>query len=444
MKIWNRSLFVLLALALIVGSFSQALAQEKAVSLHIDWVDTTQFPQITVLLSAWNADGLPLAGLKPGDFSLQEDGGNPIQPTTVQADPNAALAVGLVLDISTSMLGEPIDDAKAAAIRFLDRLNVGDFESDRAALIAFSDRLDPAPSNLNPNLELDFTNNLDPVIDLIATLESGGQTHLYNAAAKAVGLAEDEPVGRRAVLLLTDGRNEPAEVGDPEEAIRRAQEANIPFFVIGLGKEIDEPYLRRLATETGGLFRSAPSSSELGHLFTDMATLLKTQYTLTYESSLPTDGGMHELSVTLDTEAGSDTQTIEFGPVPLVVTETPTLTQTLAPTNTITLTPTVTNSPTLTNTATHTATLIPSLTPTATFTPTPTPTPIPTFVERITGSAMLWCPAVLLIAFVALLLFIFRRKPREKEKCAKCGYDVTNEPGACPQCGETRRLPEFK
>ena len=205
MKIRNRLLIILLVLALMLGSFSQALAQEKAVTLHIDWVevDSDAFPESTVLVSAWNADGLPLADLKPENFSLQEDGGDPFRPKTVQADPTIPLSVALVLDISESMFGDPIDDAQDAAVRFLDRLSAG----DRASLIAFSDRLDPDPGSISPNLELGFSDNLDPVFDLIETLDSYGQTHLYNAAAKAVKWTEGEPVGRRAVLLLTDGRN---------------------------------------------------------------------------------------------------------------------------------------------------------------------------------------------------------------------------------------------
>jgi len=347
MKILTRIILITFVLVIISQPLVNAMAQEKAVSLHIDWVDISEFPKITVLVSAWNADGLPLADLKPENFSLQEDDGELFLPKSVQADPTIPLSVALVLDISESMFGDPIDDAQDAAIRFLDRLSAG----DRASLIAFSDRLDPDPASLNPSLELDFSDNLDPVFDLIETLESYGQTHLYNAAAKAVKWTESEPIGRRAILLLTDGRNEPADVGDPEEAIHLAQEANIPFFIIGLGRDIDEPYLRRLAAETGGLFRSAPSSSELGHLFTDMAKLLKTQYTLTYESNLPTDGGEHELMVTLNTEAGTDNQVFTFE-TPYIVTKTPTLTPTITQTNTITLSPTVTNSPTLTSTST--------------------------------------------------------------------------------------------
>jgi hypothetical protein len=436
MKAHFRFTLVFVILLLVTQPLMAVAAQEKPVTLHIDWVDISNFPQVTVLVSAWNADGLPLAGLAPENFSLQEDDGETFHPATVQADPNVALSVGLVLDVSESMFGKPIEDAKAAATRFLDRLEPG----DRASLIAFSSTLDPNPTSLNPSLEIAFTDHLDPIFDLVASLQPWGQTHLFNAAAKAVGLANGEPEGRRAILLLTDGRNEPAELGDPDEGIHLAQEANIPIFVIGLGKDIDEPYLRRLATETGGLFRAAPSSSELGHLFTDMATLLKTQYTLTFESGLPFDGLVHTLNLTLDTTLGSDSQSIEFGPLPYI-SPTPTITQTSAPTETPSPTITTTPSPTPTNTATVT----PTVTPTATFTPTPTPTPIPTFIERVQGSVALWCPGVLLLGLIALLLIIFRRKPKQKEeKCAKCGFDMTGKPGACPQCGETRRLPKFK
>lgn len=436
MKTSFRFLLIWMVLLLTAQPLLGVAAQEKAVSLHIDWVDLSNFPQVTILVSAWNADGLPLAGLVSEEFSLQEEGGEAFQPATLQADANIPLSAGLVLDVSESMFGAPLEDAKAAATRFLDRLEPG----DRAALIAFSSSLDPNPANLNPNLEIAFTDNLDPIFDLITTLQPWGQTHLYNAAAKAVGLANGEPEGRRAILLLTDGRNEPADMGDPDEAIHLAQEANIPFFVIGLGKDIDEPYLRRLANETGGLFRAAPSSSELGHLFTDMATLLKTQYTLTYASRLPADGQMHELSVVLSTENGSDSQVISFGPLPYV-SPTPTSTQTNVPTKTPSPTATVTPSLTPTNTPTDT----PTVTPTATATSTPTPTPIPTFIERVQGSLSLWCPGIVLLGFVALLLIIFRRRPKRKEeKCAQCGFDMTGQPGACPQCGETRRLPKFK
>ena len=418
---------IILLFVLAILPFIAVSAQEQPISLHVDWVDTTEFPQVTVNLSAWGADGLPLADLRPDDFSLQEDGGAAFHPQVVEADPQAPLSVMLVLDISESMYGEPIDDAQDAATRFLDRLEPG----DRAALIAFSDQLDPDPQNLDPSLELGFTNDLGPAYDLIETLSADGQTHLFNAAAKAVTLTANEAEGHRAILLLTDGRNEPAETGNPDEAIQLAQDTNVPFFVIGLGNQIDEPYLRRLANETGGLFRAAPKSSELAELFTDMAALLKTQYRLTYESNLPGDGETHTLEVTLNAAGGTDSESIQFGPLP---SSSPTDTPTLTPTQP----PTLTFTPTLTSIFIATVPPPPTSTPTATA--TPTPKPVTTFFGQIVDSVSLWIPALLLLFLIALLLLIFRKKPRQREYCAKCGYDVTDEPSACPQCGETRRL----
>ena len=140
---------------------------------------------------------------------------------------------------------------------------------------------------------------------------------------KAVKLTTALPAGHRAILLLSDGQNQPPTQGDPQQAITLAQNANLPVFVIGLGNQIDEPYLLSLANGTGGLFRSTPKSSELASLFTDMASLLKTQYILTYPSSLPADGKSHTLKVTLNTAQGSASTSLGFGPLP-VAANTPT------------------------------------------------------------------------------------------------------------------------
>jgi hypothetical protein len=230
---------------------------------------------------------------------------------------------------------------------------------------------------------------------------------------KVVRMAAALPPGHRAILLLSDGRNEPANVGNPQEAVQLAHASNLPVFVIGLGNAIDEPYLRGLANGTGGLFRSAPKSSELANLFSDMAVLLKTQYLLTYTSSLPSDGGDHTLSVTLNTSAGSASAALGFGPLPLKPAPVPT------------------------QTIVATATSVP---------PLPTQTPIPPTTH--TGSFLenYWGWIVAAIVAIGLGLWLSLRKtnrPRpRKEVCAQCGYDLTGVSGACPQCGGMKRLPK--
>jgi VWFA-related protein len=407
----------LIVMALAVFPNVATLAQGNGLTLHLDQVDVTAYPQVTVHLGAWDANGLPPTGLSPSDFTLQVDSGQSFHPAGVQADSNAPLSVVLVLDISGSMDGQPLTDAKVAAARFLDRLS----KSDHAALIAFNHTLNPDPAQIDPQREMAFTADLAPMYDLITGLRAGGDTHLYDAVAKAVQMAAGQPAGHRAILLLSDGHNMPPTEGDPQQGIKLAQASNLPVFVIGLGNQIDEPYLRSLASSTGGLYRPAPKSSELASLFSDMATLLKTQYLLTYQSNLLADGKNHDLAVTLVTASGTASLTLNFGPLPGI---------TITPTYTPTFTPTIT----------------PTFTPTAMqiITPTFTPTPTPRGWKEIIRDNWGW----LLAALVAIGAAIWyaasrpRRPSPKKETCAQCGYDLTGIVGACPQCGGSRRLPK--
>ena len=53
---------------------------------------------------------------------------------------------------------------------------------------------------------------------------------------------------------------------------------------------------------------------------------------------------------------------------------------------------------------------------------------------------------IMLLLLVFVIIPFFRRRnvpPPAKEVCANCGYDMTNESGACPICKSTKRLPKM-
>jgi VWFA-related protein len=393
--------------------------QASSLTVFIEQADVTAYPAVTLQLSAWDAGGLPLADLKPEDFTLHEGDGSAFHPEKVTADTQAPLQVVLAIDISRSMSGQPLADARSAAARFLDRLG----PNDQAALLAFADSLDADPQKLDAKRELPLSRDRETQYNLVESLQAGGGTPLYNAAAKAVRMLQAQPAGHRAVLLLSDGVNDPPAVGDAQEAIRLAKEARVPVFVVGLGNQIDEPYLRRLASETGGLFRAAPKSSELARLFGDMATLLKTRYTLSYTSKVPGSGQSVLIKVQLASQGATVESQLPMGPLPVV---------TVAPTQPE-----------------------PTVAPTAA--PTVAPTQLaPTAVQAATAAAPAevapaaapfpwgW-PVAALLAIIVVVGVVVARRPRAKaEACAKCGFDLTGVTGACPQCGEIRRLPKRK
>jgi hypothetical protein len=77
--------FLLISLVLILNFFPifTVTAQGTGISLHLEQVDVTGYPAITVHLSAWDASGLPLARLAPENFTLQEDGRALFHPSTL-------------------------------------------------------------------------------------------------------------------------------------------------------------------------------------------------------------------------------------------------------------------------------------------------------------------------------------------------------------------------
>ncbi|MCU0484850.1 MAG: VWA domain-containing protein [Anaerolineales bacterium] len=421
MKLTNILLIAVLLTSLLPGAFAQA--QTEPLTLRPETVDSTAFPTVTVRFNAWDGAGLPLGGLDAAAITLQEDGGAPFHPDALTADTQAPLQVALVVDISGSMAGQPLEDARVAAARFLDRLS----PDDQAALIAFSSPV--LPDELDPVRELDFTKNLTPLYDRLEALGAGGGTALYDATAKAISLFVDQPAGHRAVVLLSDGRNDPPMQGDPEAPIRLAQENRVPVFVIGLGSLIDEPYLRRLASDTGGLYRAAPSSSELAQLFADMATLLKTQYHLSYTSRLPADGEEHTLKITLDVASSQALSEVVMGPLPLAPTAEPTLLPTPVPTA----------EPTASPTPEPEVVIIQPPEPTPLATALPPEEPSQANQPLLIGLA---AAGILLLGVAAWLVQRNKKKPKP-EACAKCGYDLTGKSGACPVCGSTRRLPKM-
>lgn len=422
-----------LLLTLLCLTLPSPLTAQSPLNLRLDNVDSTAFPNVEVALTVRDADGVPVYGLQAANFELTEDRqpqARPLSDLRTEVNPEIEVSVLLALDISGSMQGQPLSDAQQAATRFLDRLT----PSDRAALLAFADTVDLTPGQLNPQRERAFSPDKASLIDLIANLTAEGATPLYDAAFKAVRLTAQEPIGNRAVLLLTDGRDEDgaggagSAVANAESAIREANQANIPIFVIALGSEIDRSYLQRLALETGGTYQETPNSAELTTLFQNVADLLKQQYVLTYESALPADGQTHRLSVQVDLADRTASDEASFGPLPLNPASAPTATPEPTPQPLPTETPTATASPS----------------PTASPTPTEPP-PAPTLPPNNGDSTapqgqwlIFGLLAVLLIGLGGALL-AYQLGLGRTMYCRQCGYQL-DKPGACPQCGSTQRV----
>jgi len=213
----------------------------------------------------------------------------PLQDARTVLDAGTGIGVVLVIDVSGSMEGAPLDTAKEVSREFIRQLG----PVDTVAVQAFNEEV--------PTVQ-GFTAEEDVSDAAIQSLVSGGDTALYGAVAKASALAQQSDQARRAILLLSDGRDT-ASLGPVtrETSIETAKASGVPFFVVGLGNAVDEPYLSLLAQTTGARFYRAPTPEDLRLLFDAISALLRTQYVLTIDGgAIPAD--QPSLTVTVEHE----------------------------------------------------------------------------------------------------------------------------------------------
>ncbi len=416
----TRWLIATLILVIALGSALPTHAQ-SVVTVSIDDVLFDEFPTTKALITVRNKNGVPIVGLGPNEFEIIEDGKASFPPSEVTAkvNPDAPISIVLVIDISGSMKGTPIKEAIRAANALIDQLS----PQDRGAIIAFADHVDTDPTHLEEGKEIGFTTDKNALRNVVNFLDTkiGWDTPLYDAIYKGVKMVAAEPPGKRAVVVMTDGRDERdnaqgipvKDAGSffkPYDPVLEANQYNIPVFsigLVGLGGKIDDEYLKWLAERTGGIYQQAPAPEDLAPLFQNVVSQLKQQYVLTYNSSLSKDDHYHSLVVRVRLPQGQAFNEIKFH----------------LPSETI-----PTSIPSSISEITPTKVAQEDQAPLPNETPVPTPTPTPpvltrimdtlkkTFEERPALAVVIGIGVLLLIILIIALLAVLLRGRRAKEK----------------------------
>jgi len=300
----------LLALVVWLALGSPAGAQGILV-VNIDAVDAGAHPTMRALVTVTDENGLPVRGLGKSAFELNDDGRGTFQPDQVEvvANQKAAVSVAIVVDLSSTMRGAPLQAVKDATAKFLEALLNEPNDPDRAAFIGFTHKVNPTEiAFTDESREVNFTNDMGRLLNVVNFVEVDtvtGGTPLYDAIYRAVKITAQQP-GRRVILLMTDGKDQGSTLtgSDP---IDEANRQRIPIFPVGLSTGwLDTQYLQRVAVRTGGQFQSAKTPDELTQLFQNVLAQLKEQYVLTFTSRIPQmDGQQHTLSVQVTTLTGS-------------------------------------------------------------------------------------------------------------------------------------------
>ncbi len=248
------------------GSSTESLvfvnAPEEMAQINVDFVEL----YATVL----DRQGHPVtAGLSARDFAVSEDGA---RQQIARCEPVSDLPIhaAVAIDISASMAPH-LEKVQAAALQFLQGMMR---PKDRAEVITFND---------HPAQVVKFTRDLKTLAGGLAGLKAERGTSLYDSLIFSFytfnGLK-----GRRALLLLSDGRDEGSRFGY-EEALDFARRAGVTVYSIGLGDEVDKRKLTRIAEETGGRAFFPRKAEELAAIYAGIEAELRSQVLIAYQST---------------------------------------------------------------------------------------------------------------------------------------------------------------
>lgn len=182
------------------------------------------------------------------------------------------LEVVLVIDVSGSMRGAPIDAAKAAASSFIDLLPSG----VEVAIVAFDDEASVIANRLASRDELQTA---------ISALEVGGDTALFDALIVAESAFSDDPATRRVVVALSDG-GDSASIASLEDAKNSIIEGRIEPFAVALAtSETATENLEQLVAGTEGRVERTESADALVPLYNELATQLANRFIIRFTPS---------------------------------------------------------------------------------------------------------------------------------------------------------------
>jgi uncharacterized protein YegL len=168
--------------------------------------------------------------------------------------------VVLALDASSSMAGDKLVAAKAAASGFVGELRQ---PTDRAAIVVF---------NRTASAVTQLTTNRVRLEAAIAAINVDEGTRVDLALREAVALlgANGRPGAARAIVLLTDGQPDAGTLDATYAAAAEAASQTIRVYAVGLGNDADIAVLTRIAGTRGAVFH-APGAGDLLAIYLDLA-----------------------------------------------------------------------------------------------------------------------------------------------------------------------------
>ncbi len=248
--------------------------------------DVTTVP---VTVTVTDAQGRLVTGLSRDDFEVYEEGLE--QRVTQFTDERVPVSVGMMLDASDSMRGQPIVDARGAVDRFLgELLDPG----DEAFVATF---------NHGTRLAAVWTRPPSLLRHALDAVRPSGGTAIYDALATASPMFERRTHTRAAFVLVSDGADTASD-RTLLQALDVVRTSDAVVYAVGIDSadarastRVNPQALREITGLSGGYTEIVHSAADLGPATERIAQELNTQYTIGYSPTRKPDSRWRAIRV---------------------------------------------------------------------------------------------------------------------------------------------------
>jgi Ca-activated chloride channel family protein len=235
-------------------------------------------------------DGRLVTGLSKEAFEVYEDAVP--QPITQFTNERVPIGLGLLLDISDSMFGPRMRDARMAVTQFL------------TDLIAPTDSYFVMTFNHAPRLVVPWTSDVAGVQGALEAIKPSGGTSIYDTVIRALPVVSARSPERGAIVLISDGADtaSDATLRDVRSALLRTDAFVFAVAIDSpvrqaINTRVNPTALGELTGQSGGHTEVVRDTAELPAAAARIAEELNSQYLLGYATPHPGDGKFHSIRV---------------------------------------------------------------------------------------------------------------------------------------------------
>ena len=253
---------------------TQYIEPENYLDVSVQQVDVSAYPNIKLYtrITEQNTNEVP-KNLDNTLFFIRKKDANAYYVKKViskvtQLNEEESLNIDMVADISGSMYGRPLNEAKTIMSNFIGsvQFNAG----DKVELTTFSTGV---------YIEEEFTGDKNILINKINNLETGDMTSLYDALYTSVVRVAAQP-GAKCVIAFTDGLDNYSNCTS-DEVITIAKRYHVPIFIIGIGSSSDYN-AQNIATQTGGRYYSVNDINSMEEIYKEIYREQKEMYLIEF------------------------------------------------------------------------------------------------------------------------------------------------------------------